>query len=78
MRIGVTPRRPKRAPRELPSAWIGRAPARGELQFTVGGDRRSFSLLRYVDNPTAQDRLRDFLLEAYQTHEREVEQTTTS
>ena len=23
--------------------------------FTVGGDRRSFSLLRYVDNPSAQD-----------------------
>jgi hypothetical protein len=47
-------------------------------QFTVGGDRRSFSLLRYVDNPSAPDRLRDFLLQAYQAHEQEVEPTTTS
>ena len=47
-------------------------------QFTVGGDRRSFSLLRYVDNPAAQDRLRDFLLQAYQAHEQEVEHSTTS
>ena len=45
-------------------------------QFTVGGDRRSFSLLRYLDNPSAQDRLRDFLLQAYQAHEQEVEQKT--
>jgi hypothetical protein len=47
-------------------------------QFTVGGDRRSFSLLRYVDNPAAQDRLRDFLLQAYQAHEQEVEQSATT
>ena len=42
-------------------------------QFTVGGDRRSFSLVRYVDNPAAQDRLRDFLLQAYQADTQEVE-----
>jgi hypothetical protein len=47
-------------------------------QFTVGGDRRSFSLLRYVDNPAAQDRLRDFLLQAYQAHEQKVEQSATT
>ena len=47
-------------------------------QFTVGGDRRSFSLSRYVDNPVTQDRLRDFLLQAYQAHEQEAEQAATS
>jgi hypothetical protein len=34
-------------------------------------------LLRYVDNPAAQDRLRDFLLQAYQAHEQKVEQATS-
>lgn len=42
-------------------------------QFTVSGDRRTFSLLRYVDNPAAPDRLRDFLLQAYQADTQEVE-----
>jgi hypothetical protein len=37
-------------------------------QFTVGRERRSFSLLRAVDDPRAQDRLRDFVLEAYLSH----------
>ena len=47
-------------------------------QFTVAGDRRSFSLLRYVENPTAQDRFREFLLQAYEAHEQEVQEAATS
>lgn len=47
-------------------------------QFTVGGDRRSFSLLRYVEDPTAQDRLREFLLQAYEAHEQEVQEAPTA
>ena len=46
-------------------------------QFTVGGDKRSFSLVRYVDNPVAQDRLRDFLLQAYLADAQEVESGAT-
>ena len=46
-------------------------------QFTVGGDKRSFSLLRYVDNPVAQDRLRDFLLQAYLADAQESESGAT-
>ena len=46
-------------------------------QFTVAGDRRSFSLLRYVENPTAQDLFREFLLQAYEAHE-QVQETATS
>jgi xanthine dehydrogenase molybdopterin-binding subunit B len=34
-------------------------------QFTVDGERRSFSLLRAVENPAAQARLRDFVMQAY-------------
>jgi hypothetical protein len=38
-------------------------------QFTVNGERRSFALLRPVGDSTAQDRLRDFILQAYRDHE---------
>ena len=38
-------------------------------QFTVHGERRSFSLLRAVMDPTAQDRLRDLVLQAYRAYE---------
>ena len=37
-------------------------------QYTVNGERRSFSLLRPND-PAAQDRLRDLILAAYKEHE---------
>jgi hypothetical protein len=47
-------------------------------QFTVGGDKRTFSLLRYVDNPGAQDRLREFLLQAYLADAQEVDSGATS
>ena len=34
-------------------------------QFTVHGERRTFSLLRWVAERTAQDRLTDLVLRAY-------------
>jgi len=41
-------------------------------QYTVNGERRSFALLRPVVDATAQDRIRELVLEAYQEHEREI------
>ena len=38
-------------------------------QFTVHGERRSFSLLRAVTDPVAQNRLHDIVLRAYLAHE---------
>ena len=37
-------------------------------QYSVNGERRSFALLRPIADPYAQDRLRDFILQAYETH----------
>ena len=45
-------------------------------QFSVNGERRSFSLLRPLVDSTAQNRLRDVILEAYAEQERaEIEAT---
>ena len=41
-------------------------------QYTVNGERRSFALLRPVVDSSAQDRLRDLILEAYKEHEAAV------
>ena len=38
-------------------------------QYTVNGERRSFALLRPVADSTAQDRVRDLILQAYQEYE---------
>lgn len=38
-------------------------------QFTVHGERRSFSLLRAIDDPNSQDRLRERVLAAYSEQE---------
>src|SRR5215204_5299991 len=38
-------------------------------QYTVNGERRSFALLRPVTDSTAQDRLRELILQAYAEHE---------
>jgi hypothetical protein len=38
-------------------------------QYSVNGERRSFSLLRPIVDPTTQDRLRDLIVEAYREHE---------
>src|SRR3954466_2131443 len=37
-------------------------------QYSVNGERRSFSLLRPAIDTTAQNRLRDLILEAYAEH----------
>jgi hypothetical protein len=34
-------------------------------QYAVNGERRSFSLLRPVTDSTSQDRVREFILQAY-------------
>jgi len=41
-------------------------------QYTVNGERRSFALLRPVTDSTAQDRLRDLILQAYAEHEAQM------
>jgi len=45
-------------------------------QYSVNGERRSFALLRPIADAQAQDRVRDFILQAYAEHEREVEELT--
>ena len=41
-------------------------------QYSVNGERRSFSLLRPIGDSSRQDKLRDVILEAYKEHESEV------
>jgi hypothetical protein len=38
-------------------------------QYSVNGERRSFALLRPIVDTTAQDRIRELILEAFQEHE---------
>jgi len=38
-------------------------------QYSMNGERRSFSLLRPIADTTCQDRLRDLILEAHKEHE---------
>ena len=46
-------------------------------QYVVNGERRSFSLLRSVNNDaTAQDRLRELVLQAYAEYEERTAVTT--
>jgi hypothetical protein len=45
-------------------------------QYSVNGERRSFALLRPIADAQAQDRIRDFILEAYAEHERQAEERT--
>jgi hypothetical protein len=40
--------------------------------FSVNGERRSFALLRPLIDATAQDRVRDLILQAYAEHEAET------
>jgi hypothetical protein len=39
-------------------------------QFTFHGERRDFALLRAIDDPNAQNRIRRMVLDAYSEHER--------
>ena len=41
-------------------------------QYSVNGERRSFALLRPIVDATAQDRVRDLILSAYDQHEQEA------
>lgn len=41
-------------------------------QYSVNGERRSFALLRPLADATAQDRIRDLILQAYAEHEAEA------
>jgi hypothetical protein len=48
----------------------GRAgPTTPARQYTVNGDRRSFALLRPIGDTTAQNKIRELILDAYQEHE---------
>ena len=38
-------------------------------QYSVNGERRTFSLLRPITDATSQDRIRDLILEAYAEYE---------
>jgi hypothetical protein len=41
-------------------------------QYSVNGERRSFALLRPVVDTTAQNKLRDLILEAYREYEEQT------
>ena len=41
-------------------------------QYAVNGERRSFALLRPIADQSAQNRLRDLVLQAYAEHEQET------
>jgi hypothetical protein len=45
-------------------------------QYSVNGERRSFALLRPVTDTTAQDRVRDMILQAYSAYEAQAALTT--
>ena len=44
-------------------------------QYSVNGERRSFALLRPIVDATAQDRVRDVILQAYAEYEEELAAT---
>ena len=48
---------------------VGRNVTFPARQYTVNGERRSFSLLRPITDATAQDRIREAILEAYAENE---------
>ena len=41
-------------------------------QYSVNGERRSFALLRPIVDASAQDPIRELLLEAYAAHEKQA------
>ena len=44
-------------------------------QYAVNGERRSVALLRPIDDTSAQERIRDLVLEAYALYEEELTHT---
>ena len=56
------------------SVWERRGGRGGNVtfparQYSVSGERRSFALLRPADDSLAQDRVRDWVLQAYAEYE---------
>ena len=47
-------------------------------QYAVDGERRSFALLRPIADVSAQERIRDLVLEAYAEHEERAAITSAS
>ena len=47
-------------------------------QYSVKGERRSFSLLRPMVDSTGQDRIRDLVLEAYAAYEADHAEAATA
>jgi hypothetical protein len=45
-------------------------------QYSVNGERRSFALLRPLVDATAQERVRDVILQAYAEHEGEASEVS--
>jgi hypothetical protein len=45
-------------------------------QYHVNGERRSFALLRPIVDATAQDKIRELILEAFQEHEERTSMAT--
>jgi hypothetical protein len=41
-------------------------------QYSVNGERRTFALLRPIIDATAQDRVRELILQAYAEHEQQA------
>jgi hypothetical protein len=58
------------------AVWERRAGGRNVTfparQYSVNGERRSFALLRPIVDASAQERLRDVILDAYREHEAAV------
>ena len=46
-------------------------------QYSVGGERRSFALLRPVADATTQNRIRDLILQAYAEYEESATQAAS-
>ena len=46
-------------------------------QYAVNGERRSFALLRPIADTSAQERIRDLVLQAYAANEREAARATS-
>jgi hypothetical protein len=58
------------------SIWESRSAGRRNVtfparQYSVNGERRSFALLRPIADVTAQERIRDLILQAYAEYEQE-------
>jgi hypothetical protein len=51
---------------------VGRNVTFPARQYSVNGERRSFALLRPIADTTAQDRVRQVILDAYAEHEAQV------